>query len=85
RQMELAEKLKKIEKKGIPEGFDYKSVNGLSTEILEKLQKVMPANMGQASRIPGITPAALSLLLINIEKKKIQGSREKTGLTKDTL
>lgn len=85
RQMELAEKLKKIEKKGIPEGFDYKSVNGLSTEILEKLQKVMPANMGQASRIPGITPAALSLLLINIEKKKMQGSREKTGLTKDTL
>ena len=85
RQMELAEKLKKIEKKGIPEGFDYKSVNGLSTEILEKLQKVMPANMGQASRIPGITPAALSLLLINIEKKKIQGAREKTGLTKNTL
>ncbi len=85
RQMELAEKLKKTEKKRIPEGFDYKSVNGLSTEILEKLQKVMPANMGQASRIPGITPAALSLLLINIEKKKMQGSREKTGLTKDTL
>lgn len=85
RQMELAEKLKKIEKKGIPEGFDYKSVNGLSTEILEKLQKVMPANMGQASRIPGITPAALSLLLINIEKKKMQAKREKTGLTKDTL
>ncbi len=81
RQMELAEKLKKIEKKGIPEGFDYKSVNGLSTEILEKLQKVMPANMGQAGRIPGITPAALSLLLINIEKKKIHGTREKTGST----
>ncbi|MBI5204052.1 MAG: tRNA uridine-5-carboxymethylaminomethyl(34) synthesis enzyme MnmG [Nitrospirae bacterium] len=75
RQMELAEKLKKIEKKGIPEGFDYKSVNGLSTEILEKLQKVMPANMGQAGRIPGITPAALSLLLINIEKKKMQDKK----------
>ncbi|MDO9288613.1 MAG: tRNA uridine-5-carboxymethylaminomethyl(34) synthesis enzyme MnmG [Thermodesulfovibrionales bacterium] len=79
RQMELAEKLKKIEKKGIPEGFDYKSVNGLSTEILEKLQKVMPANMGQAGRIPGITPAALSLLLINIEKKKRQDTRENPG------
>ena len=77
RQMELAEKLKKIEKKGIPEGFDYKSVNGLSTEILEKLQKVMPANMGQASRIPGITPAALSLLLINIEKRKRQDKKHK--------
>ncbi|KAF0144826.1 MAG: tRNA uridine 5-carboxymethylaminomethyl modification enzyme [Nitrospirae bacterium] len=79
RQMELAEKLKKIEKKGIPEGFDYKSVNGLSTEILEKLQKVMPANMGQAGRIPGITPAALSLLLINIEKKKMQAQKKKQG------
>jgi tRNA uridine 5-carboxymethylaminomethyl modification enzyme len=72
KQIEMAEKLKKIESKKIPEGFDYKSVNGLSTEILEKLTRVMPENLGHASRIPGITPAALSLLLISIEKRKRQ-------------
>lgn len=72
KQMELAEKLKKIETKKIPEGFDYASVSGLSTEILQKLKNIMPTNLGQAGRIPGITPAALSLLLVSIEKRKRQ-------------
>ncbi|MCX5717288.1 MAG: tRNA uridine-5-carboxymethylaminomethyl(34) synthesis enzyme MnmG [Nitrospirae bacterium] len=72
KQIEMAEKLKKMEGKKIPDNFDYTSVNGLSTEVLEKLQKIMPANIGQASRIPGITPAALSLLLISIEKRRRQ-------------
>ncbi|MFH1702368.1 MAG: tRNA uridine-5-carboxymethylaminomethyl(34) synthesis enzyme MnmG [Nitrospirota bacterium] len=70
RQMEMAERLKKIEDKKIPEYFDYASVNGLSKEILSKLQEVKPANLGQASRIPGITPAAISLLLVAIERLK---------------
>ncbi len=68
RQMEMAEKLKKIEGLKIPEGFDYVSINGLSREILGKLQEVRPVNLGQASRIPGITPAAISLLMIAIER-----------------
>lgn len=68
RQMEMAEKLKKIEGIPIPEGFDYGSVNGLSKEILGKLQDIRPVNLGQASRIPGITPAAISLLMIAIER-----------------
>ncbi|MBU4321108.1 MAG: tRNA uridine-5-carboxymethylaminomethyl(34) synthesis enzyme MnmG [Thermodesulfovibrionales bacterium] len=72
KQIEMAEKLKKMESKKIPDNFDYTSVNGLSTEVLEKLQKIMPANIGQAGRIPGITPAALSLLLISIEKRRRQ-------------
>ncbi|MBA3060533.1 MAG: tRNA uridine-5-carboxymethylaminomethyl(34) synthesis enzyme MnmG [Nitrospirae bacterium] len=72
KQIEMAEKLKKMEGKKIPDNFDYTSVNGLSTEVLEKLQKIMPANIGQAGRIPGITPAALSLLLISIEKRRRQ-------------
>lgn len=72
KQTEMAEKLKKMEGKKIPDNFDYASVNGLSTEVLEKLQKIMPANIGQAGRIPGITPAALSLLLISIEKRRRQ-------------
>jgi tRNA uridine 5-carboxymethylaminomethyl modification enzyme len=72
RQMEMAEKLKKIEGKRIPENFDYVTVNGLSKEVLIKLQEVRPANLGQASRIPGITPTAISLLLVTIEKLKRQ-------------
>ncbi|HBG93419.1 MAG TPA: tRNA uridine-5-carboxymethylaminomethyl(34) synthesis enzyme MnmG [Nitrospiraceae bacterium] len=72
KQTEMAEKLKKMEGKKIPDNFDYASINGLSTEVLEKLLKIMPANIGQAGRIPGITPAALSLLLISIEKRRRQ-------------
>ncbi len=70
RQMEMAEKLSKIEGKKIPEGFDYSFVKGLSKEILSKLLEVRPSNLGQASRIPGMTPAAISLLLVTIEKTK---------------
>jgi len=73
KQIEMAEKLKNMEGKKIPDNFDYASINGLSTEVLEKLQKIMPANIGQAGRIPGITPAALSLLLISIEKRRRYG------------
>ena len=67
-QMHLAERLKKIEGKKIPEDFDYKTVNGLSREVLCKLEEVRPASLGQASRIPGITPAAISLLMVAIER-----------------
>jgi len=67
-QMHLAERLKKIEGKKIPEDLDYKTVNGLSREVLCKLEEVRPANLGQASRIPGITPAAISLMMVAIER-----------------
>jgi len=69
-QMQMAERLKKIEGKKIPLDFVYASVNGLSREVLSKLQEVKPANLGQASRIPGITPAAISLLMVAIERLK---------------
>jgi tRNA uridine 5-carboxymethylaminomethyl modification enzyme len=68
--MQMAERLKKIEGKKIPQNFDYASVNGLSREVLSKLQEVKPENLGQASRIPGITPAAISLLIVAIERLK---------------
>jgi tRNA uridine 5-carboxymethylaminomethyl modification enzyme len=68
RQAELAEKFKKIEEKIIPAGFIYRGINGLSKEIVEKLEEVMPLNLGQASRIPGVTPAAISLLMIAVKK-----------------
>lgn len=70
RQEELAEKLKKMEEKEIPDGFVYRRINGLSREIVEKLEEIRPVNLGQAGRIPGITPAAVSLLLIAIGKQK---------------
>lgn len=68
RQMEMAEKLKRMDEKRIPEGMDYTSISGLSREIVSKLEEVKPANIGQASRIPGVTPAAVSLILVTIEK-----------------
>jgi len=70
RQMEMAERLKKVEGKKIPEDFNYTAVSGLSKEVLSKLQGVRPANLGQASRIPGVTPAAISLLMVAIERLK---------------
>jgi tRNA uridine 5-carboxymethylaminomethyl modification enzyme len=70
RQVEMAERLKKIEKMKIPAGFNYGDVNGLSGEVLSKLEEVRPVNVGHASRIPGVTPAAISLLMLTIERLK---------------
>ena len=70
RQAELAEKFKKIEERSIPEGFVYNGISGLSREIVEKLEEVRPLNLGQAGRIPGVTPAAVSILMIAVEKEK---------------
>jgi len=61
------ERLKKAEQRTIPEWFDYKAVSGLSREMNEKLQRVRPRTLAQASRIPGVTPAAVSLINVYIE------------------
>jgi len=68
RQIEAAEKLKKLDEKKIPADIDYKILQGISKEVLCKLEEVRPDNLGQASRIQGMTPAALSLIMIAIEK-----------------
>jgi tRNA uridine 5-carboxymethylaminomethyl modification enzyme len=70
RQAEQADKFKKIEKKSIPENFNFGTINGLSREIVEKLEEIRPINLGQASRIPGITPAAVALLMVAVEKNR---------------
>lgn len=75
KQMEMAERMKRMEDKGIPAELDYDSINGLSREVLSKLKEVRPLTLGQASRIPGITPAALSLLMIAVEKTKRQSAK----------
>lgn len=69
KQIETAEKMKMVESKKIPEGFDYSSIPGLSTEVRQKLAEVQPATIGQASRIQGITPAAIAILLVAVEKR----------------
>jgi tRNA uridine 5-carboxymethylaminomethyl modification enzyme len=61
------EKMRKAEKRGIPEWFDYRAVSGLSTEMKETLERVRPRTLGQAGRIAGVTPAAVSLLHVYIE------------------
>jgi tRNA uridine 5-carboxymethylaminomethyl modification enzyme len=66
-QQKAIERLKKAEQRPIPEWFDYAAVSGLSREMKEKLQRVRPRTIGQASRIPGVTPAALSLVNVYIE------------------
>jgi tRNA uridine 5-carboxymethylaminomethyl modification enzyme len=73
RQCASAEKLMKSEAMRIPPGFDYKGVSGISSEVAEKLEAVRPENMGQAGRIPGVTPAALTLILLNVEKLRRSG------------
>jgi len=66
-QQRAMERLKKAEQHAIPEWFDYRSVSGLSREMQEKLTRIQPRTLGQASRIPGVTPAAVSLVNVYIE------------------
>ncbi len=66
-QQRAIERLKKAEQRRIPGWFDYRAVSGLSREMQEKLGKVQPQTIGQASRIPGVTPAAVSLINVYIE------------------
>ena len=69
RQLHKIEEIKKLEQKLIPSDIDYSSVKGLRLEAVEKLNKVRPANIGQASRISGVSPADVTVLLISLEKK----------------
>ncbi|NOZ86381.1 MAG: tRNA uridine-5-carboxymethylaminomethyl(34) synthesis enzyme MnmG [Deltaproteobacteria bacterium] len=62
-------KMKKLENKKLPREFDYSKIIGLSKEVVEKLSSVRPSDLGQASRIPGVTPAALSRLAAELVKK----------------
>jgi tRNA uridine 5-carboxymethylaminomethyl modification enzyme len=66
-QQRSIDRLKKAEQRTIPDWFDYRSVSGLSREMQEKLLKIRPRTLGHASRIPGVTPAAVSLVNVYIE------------------
>ena len=75
RQLQQIGRFKKLEAKPIPVTFNYDGTPGFSREVREKLKNVRPASIGQASRISGVTPAAISLLLVALEKYKGESSR----------
>jgi tRNA uridine 5-carboxymethylaminomethyl modification enzyme len=79
RQLQQVGKFKKSEKKYIPPTFDYDIIQGFSREVREKLKKVRPETIGQASRISGVTPAAISLLVVAIEKYKCPSTCSQHG------
>ena len=70
RQLEVVERFQKMEKVRLPEDIDYSKISGLSREVCEKLTRIQPRSIGQASRISGITPAALTLLSYYLKKRK---------------
>jgi len=72
RQKDDIERLKRSEKTPIPEDFDYAIIDGLSNEARAKLEQVRPTSLGMASRIQGVTPAAISLLLIYLKKRQLK-------------
>ena len=69
-------KLRAAEDQALPLDFDYRAVQGLSNEVKQKLEDVRPETIGQAGRIPGVTPAAISLLLIFLKKHRHQAARQ---------
>ncbi len=71
RQKAQIDEMRRLEKKKLPENLDYKVISGLRLEAQEKLNKIRPANVGQAGRISGVSPADISVLLIYLEKEKI--------------
>ncbi len=70
KQIDQAERSQKMENRLIPQDFDYSVIKGLSLEAIQKLQEIKPLSVGQASRIPGVSPADISVLLVLLEQKK---------------
>jgi tRNA uridine 5-carboxymethylaminomethyl modification enzyme len=74
RQMKEIERFKHLEQIKLPDDFNYQQVHGLSNELKEKLTMIRPASLGQASRISGITPAAISVLMVALRSKTQGGT-----------
>jgi|TARA_B110000977_G_scaffold183139_1_gene245501 tRNA uridine 5-carboxymethylaminomethyl modification enzyme len=68
RQQDEVDRLRRHEKTRIPVGFNYQSIKGLSNEVKQKLSEATPETLARASRIPGVTPAAISLLIVQLKK-----------------
>jgi tRNA uridine 5-carboxymethylaminomethyl modification enzyme len=78
RQNKQVRKLKRMEDVRVPDEIDYETVYGLSTEVREKLSRVKPVSLGQASRISGMTPAALMAIQVHLKRVKTQGNFERS-------
>ncbi|MEN6616596.1 MAG: tRNA uridine-5-carboxymethylaminomethyl(34) synthesis enzyme MnmG [Syntrophorhabdus sp.] len=72
RQLELVAKTRKLDDRRIPREIDYKEVSGLSREAVERFARIQPSTLGQASRIPGVTPASITALLVHFKKTGIK-------------
>ena len=70
RQMKQVAEFKRLEKKKLPEELNYSEIHGLRIEAVQKLNRVRPVSIGQASRISGVSPADISVLLIYLEQRK---------------
>ena len=69
REAEMVTKMERLEEMPIPESMDYHSLNNITMEAREKLHRIQPSNLGQASRISGVSPADVSVLMVLIKKK----------------
>ena len=74
RQLQQVDRFSSLEHKDLPLDMDYDAITGLGSEVRQKLKQVRPMSIGQASRISGVTPAAISLLLVALEKRKRGGA-----------
>jgi len=74
RQQEEVERQRRCEETPLPADLDYGAIPGLSTEARERLREVLPATLGQAARVPGVTPAAISILLVHLKKRSFRAS-----------
>jgi tRNA uridine 5-carboxymethylaminomethyl modification enzyme len=79
RQIEDIEKVRQQENTPLPADFDYEVVGGLSNELKSKLQQQRPVSIAQASRIQGMTPAAISLLLVHLKKQQMVKRQQKVA------
>ncbi|MFZ4454028.1 tRNA uridine-5-carboxymethylaminomethyl(34) synthesis enzyme MnmG [Salibacterium aidingense] len=76
KQMEQVERMNKMEEKKIPNDIDYTQISGLATEAVQKLSEVKPISVGQASRVSGVNPSDISILLVYIEQGKLAKTAE---------
>ena len=79
RDLERIKKMKRMESRRIPESFDYAGVSGLKNEAREKLEKIRPETIGQASRISGVDPSDISLVAVRLEALSRREARARTG------
>jgi tRNA uridine 5-carboxymethylaminomethyl modification enzyme len=75
RQAETVERFKRLEEAVIPDRVDYHAIDGLSIEVRERLAAIRPRSLGQAARVPGVTPAAVSLLAVHLRSGRLRGSQ----------